>query len=65
MITGALIGFLALIILLNPSIDASWAGLALAFASTLTLDVSTFLIDHISRLLIFTYHKINISCIGL
>ncbi|KIM46743.1 hypothetical protein M413DRAFT_63584 [Hebeloma cylindrosporum] len=39
MITGALIGILALIILLNPSIDASWAGLALAFASTLTLDV--------------------------
>ena len=39
MATGALIGCMALVILLNPSIDASWAGLALAFASTLNLDV--------------------------
>ena len=44
MMTGVLIGFLALIILLSPSIDASWAGLALAFASTLTLDVRVSLI---------------------
>ena len=39
MATGALMGCMALVILLNPSIDASWAGLALAFASTLTLEV--------------------------
>lgn len=32
-------GLMALIAFLTPSIDASWAGLALAFASTLSLDV--------------------------
>jgi len=37
-------GCMALVILLNPSIDASWAGLSLAFASTLTFDVRVSLI---------------------
>ncbi|KAF8893222.1 hypothetical protein CPB84DRAFT_1848688 [Gymnopilus junonius] len=40
--TGFLLGLVALITFLTPSIDASWAGLALAFASTLTLDMYWF-----------------------
>jgi hypothetical protein len=59
MATGALMGCMALVILLNPSIDASWAGLALAFASTLTVEVRVH-----SRIFISKYHGIKISCIG-
>ncbi|KDR80196.1 hypothetical protein GALMADRAFT_61920 [Galerina marginata CBS 339.88] len=59
--TGGLMGLMALVILVTPSIDASWAGLALAFGSTLTTDVGISPIFGIRRYIEVQQHMVALE----
>ena len=42
LLSSVVIGVTGLVVLVTPSVDASLAGFALAFASNITMDVSSF-----------------------
>lgn len=64
LLSSAVIGVTAIVCVLTPSINASLAGMALAFSSTILNDVSAFLPSYYSRMLTVPIYSSSSLCGG-